>query len=119
MLPYPNATSRRPVDDGGHPRANANLVRVHPEIAGDVLVDVGVRIDHAGDHELIPRVDGASGGARDPGRHLRNLSAFHGDVTDTIDAGGGIDHAAAPHNQVELRHCISWPLNLSPGNQAA
>src|SRR5262249_61451396 len=50
------------VDDGGDARANANLVRVHPEVAGDVLVDVAVRVDHARDHDLIPGVDGARGG---------------------------------------------------------
>src|SRR5262249_49075280 len=49
------------VDDGGDARANANFVRVHPEIAGDVLVDVGVRVDHAGNHQLISRVDRANG----------------------------------------------------------
>jgi hypothetical protein len=95
------------VDDGGHARANADLVRVHAEVAGDVLVDVAVRIDHARDHELAPRVDRASGRARDPRRHLRNRSVFHGDVVDTVDALGGIDHAAAADDQVELRHCVS------------
>src|SRR5262245_37442547 len=100
------------VDDGSHPRTNANLVRVHPEVAGDVLVDVAVRVDHAGDHEPVPRVDRASGRAHDPRRHLRNSSVFHGDVMDAIDAGGGIDHAAAAHNQVELRHCVSWSRRL-------
>src|SRR5215475_15994079 len=92
------------VDDGGDARANANLVRVHPEVAGDVLVDVAVRVDHAGDHELIPGVDGARGGTRDPRRHLRNRSAFYRDVVKTVDSGGGIDHTAAADNQVELHH---------------
>src|SRR5262245_59034600 len=64
------------VDDGGNARANADLVRIHPEIAGDVLVDVGVRVDHAGRSELIPRVDRASSCARDLGRHLRDRSVF-------------------------------------------
>src|SRR5881397_4349885 len=95
------------VDDGGHARANANLVRVHPEVAGDVLVDVAVRVDHAGNHEPIPRVDRASGRARDPRRHLRNRSTFYRDVMKTIDPGGGIDHTAATDNQVELRHSVS------------
>src|SRR5262249_35024034 len=95
------------VDDGRDARANANLVRVHPEVAGDVLVDVAVRVDHAGDHELIPCVDGTSASTRDPRRHLRNPSVFHGDVMKTIDPGGGIDHTAAADNQVELRHCVS------------
>src|SRR5438445_7572542 len=95
------------VDDSGHAGANANLVRVHPEVAGDVLVDVAVRVDHAGDHELVPRVDRASGHARNPRRHLRNPSVFHGDLMKTIDPGSGIDHTAAADNQVELRHCVS------------
>src|SRR5262245_94804 len=60
------------VHDGGHPRTNADLVRVHPEVAGDVLVDVAVRVDHAGDYELVPRVDRASRPAHNPRRHLRN-----------------------------------------------
>src|SRR5262245_49473066 len=68
------------VDDGGHPRTDANLVRVHPEVARDVLVDVAVRVDHAGDHELVARVDRASGRARDPRRHLSNRAVFHGDI---------------------------------------
>src|SRR5881628_2515878 len=95
------------VDDGGDARANANLVRVHPEVAGDVLVDVAVRVDHAGDHELIPRVDRASGRARDPRRHLRDRSVFYGDVVGTIDTRRGIDDATAADDQVELRHCVS------------
>ena len=109
------------VDDGGHARANANLVRVHPEVAGDVLVDVAVSVDHAGDHELIPCVDGARGRARDPrALHLCNPSVFYCDVMKTIDPGGGIDHTAAADNQVELRHCVSphsvhtLSLNESP-----
>src|SRR5215475_15380814 len=68
------------IDDGRHARTNANLIRVHPEVAGDVLVDVAMRVDHAGDHELIPRVDRASGGTRDPRRHLRDRSALYRDV---------------------------------------
>src|SRR6266850_1698891 len=76
------------VDDRGHTRANANLVRVHPEVAGDVLVDVAVRVDHAGDHEPVPRVDRASGRARDPRRHPRDRSVFYGDVVDTIETRG-------------------------------
>src|SRR5262245_50200406 len=94
------------VDDGGHPRTNANLVRVHPEVAGDVLVDMTVRVDHAGDHELIPCVNRTSGGPRDPRRHPRNRSVFHGDVIGTIDARRGIDDATAADDQVELRHCL-------------
>jgi hypothetical protein len=95
------------VDDGGHARANADFVRVHPEVPGDVLVDVAVRIDHPGDHELLPRVQGAGGRARDPRRHLRDRAALHGQVADTIDALGGIDHTATADDQVELRHCVS------------
>src|SRR4030095_177199 len=95
------------VDDGGDARANANLVRVHPEVAGDMLVDMAVRVDHAGDHKLVPRVDRASGHARDPRRHLRTRSALYGDVMTTVDPGGGIDHTPATDNQVELRHSVS------------
>src|SRR5204863_366812 len=95
------------VDDGGHARANADLIRVHSEVPGDVLVDVAVRIDHAGDHELVPRIDRASGHARDPRRHLRNFAVLHGDVVDTIDVRGRIEDAAAADDQVELRHCVS------------
>src|SRR5205807_1627656 len=58
------------VDDGSHARANADLIRVHSEVPGDVLVDVAVCIDHAGDDETVPRVDRAGGRARDPRRHL-------------------------------------------------
>src|SRR5262249_32665844 len=83
------------VDHGGDARANAYLVRVHPEVAGDVLVDMAVRVDHARDHELIPCVDAACGHARDPRRHLCDRSAFDRDVMKTIDPGGGIDHTAA------------------------
>ena len=89
------------------PERNAHLVRVHPEVAGDVLVDVAVRVDHAGDHELVARVDRASGRARNLGRHLRNRSVFDRDIMDTIDPRGGIDHAATADEQVERRHCVS------------
>jgi len=101
------------VDDGGHARANADLIRVHPEVPGDVLVDVAVRIDHAGDDETVPRVNRAGGRARDPRRHLRNPAIFHGNVADTIDGVGRIDHATAAYDQVELRHCVS-PITLAP-----
>src|SRR5215470_6836987 len=94
------------VDDRGDARANANLVRVHPEITGDVLVDVGVRVDQTGGHQLIPRVDRAGGRARHLARHLRDRSVFHRDVMDTIDPRGGIDHAATADDQVERRHGI-------------
>src|SRR4026207_2452851 len=48
-----------------------------------------------------PPVGRAGPPARDPRRPLRNRSVFHGDVMDTIDTRGGIDHAAAADNQVE------------------
>jgi hypothetical protein len=72
----------------------------HSEAAGDVLVDVAARVDHAGNHEPAPRVDRAAPLPLDPGHQLR-------DDVDTVDALGEINHATAADNQIELRHCVS------------
>ena len=38
-------------------RVHADHIRVEPEGAGDVLIDVGVRVDHPWQHELARDVD--------------------------------------------------------------
>ena len=77
------------------------------EVAGHVLIDEAVGVDHAGDHEPAPRVDGASRRARDPRRHLRNRSTLHPDAMDAVDALTGVDDAAAADDQIELCHADS------------
>ena len=55
----PDGHAARPalVDQGGRRRAYPDHVRVQPELSGDVLVDVGVGVDHPGDHELARHAD--------------------------------------------------------------
>src|SRR5882757_10810255 len=105
------------IDQGRHAGLHADHVRVHSEAAGDVLIDMRMRIDQPGQHQLAGDVDHLSGaGRQNVGLYGGDLAIADGDVPDPIDARGRADHAAAAQKLVESgadRHERS-PLS-SPG----
>src|SRR5262249_665726 len=86
---------------------DAHHIGVETEAPGDIAVDVGVGVDHAGQHQLAARVDHLLGGRRnDALADLRNLAARDGDVHHAVDAGGRADHVSALQEDVVSGGCV-------------
>ena len=92
------------IDNGGDAGAHADHVRVEAEAAGDVAVDVGVGVDHAGQHELAADIHHFGGrGGEDGLGHRGDAPVAHRDVADAVDAGSRADHAATAQEKVVPR----------------
>lgn len=60
------------------------------------MIDVGVRVDQPGQHQLAANVDDLPGaGRQNVVRDRGNLAVADRDILDAIDAGGRTDHATA------------------------
>ena len=114
------------IDQCRHAGLHAHHVGIHAEAAGDILIDMRMRIDQPRQHQLAGYIDHLSGaGRQDVGLHGRDLAIANGDVPDAIDAGGRADHAAAAQKLVEggadghERSPLSPPAALVPARQNA
>ena len=91
------------VEERGDSGMHSDQVGVQPEAAGDVLEDMAVRVDQAGQHELAGNVRHLPGRR---GNDVRsdggNFSVFDGDVEGAVDALRRIDHAPAAQQKVVL-----------------
>jgi hypothetical protein len=75
------------VDYRGHARAHADHVGRQPETAGDVLIDVAVRVDHPRQHQLARDIHHLSGGRWDDAVLDGGDSPIaDGNVLDAVDA---------------------------------
>ena len=89
------------VDHRGDAGMHAHHVGIQAEAAGDVMIDVGVRVDHAGKHQPPTNVDGLLGGGRqDVFLHGGDLAVADGDVHHAVDAGRGTNDVSAAKQQI-------------------
>ena len=66
------------VDQRGHAGVHADQIGIHAETAADIAVDMGVGVDHAGQHDAPTHVDGFLGARRqDVLLHGRDLAVTH------------------------------------------
>ena len=89
------------VDQGRGRRPHPDHVRVESELAGDVLVDVRMGIDHSGDDELARDVDHlrcTAGGERRLDR--ADASGEKSDIEPSVAPRRGVDDGASPENRV-------------------
>ena len=99
------------VDQRGDARADSDHVGLETESPGDVLVDVGVRVDEAGQDQSVMDVDDL--GRRRPGevcRHRGDPAVPHGDVERAVDPAGRIDDPAPAKQEIVLRHASAPPV---------
>ncbi len=90
------------IDQRGHAGLDADHIGVHAEAPGDVLIDMGVGVDQAGQDDLAGDVDDLFGAGReDIGLHCGDLAVTDRYVFQAVDSGGRIDHAASAQEQVE------------------
>ena len=91
------------VHHGGDAGLDADHVGVQAEPAGDVLIDMGVGIDHAGDDDLAADIDQLSRGIGGQCVLDRGDAAVaDGDVGNAVATRRGIDHTSAAQQQIEL-----------------
>ena len=90
------------IDHGRHAGPDPHQIGIHAERAGDMFVDVGVRVDHPGDHEPVTDVERLRSRALlDRGEHRGDLPVADADVEAAVDPTRGVDHAAAAQHEVE------------------
>ena len=103
-----HAAGAVPIDQGRHAGLHADYVGVEPEAAAVMLIDMGMRVDHAGYHQAIADVDGLGRGIRqDILLHRSDPTVGHGDVHHPIDAHRRVDHMPALKNLRLRRHLIA------------
>ncbi len=89
------------VDDCRYARAHADHVGVQAEPAGHILVDMGMRVDEARQHELAGYVDRLRCAARKDRRpDCGDAAAANGDIADSVDARSRTYDAAAAKQEV-------------------
>jgi hypothetical protein len=88
------------VDHGGDAGVDAHHVGIEAEPAADVAIDVGVGVDHAGQHQLAAHVGGRARRSWQVLAHGGDFAAAHGDIHDAIEALGRIDDAAASQDEI-------------------
>lgn len=97
------------VDDRRDCRADPNHVGRQAEPAGDVLVDVRVRVDQAGGDDFSGRVEHLfRGGGGQVLLNRDDFSVSDGHVGHAVTPGGRVDHPAATQQQIEA--LIHWGL---------
>jgi hypothetical protein len=74
---------------------NAAQVGIESEAAGHMFVDMGVRIDQAGQHQLSAAVDDVGAGRHGVGPDRGDAAVCHPQVADGVKSRGRIDHPAA------------------------
>ncbi len=90
------------IHQGCHARPHADHVGVHTETSRDILIDMRVGIDQAGQHDLAGDVDDFAGaGRQDVGLDGCDLAAANGDILQPVHAGRRIDDPSATQQQVE------------------
>src|SRR5262245_4244130 len=104
------------IDERRHAGPNADLVGIHPEIAGHVLVHVRVGVDHAGQDQTATHVQAPTRTPGDSGRDFHDAAVADADVECSVDAPGRIDHAAATKNQIHRIHVSSSALHPDPAS---
>ena len=131
-----HATRPALVDERGDAGTHADHVGVEAELAGDVFVDMGVGVDHAGGDDLAGEIDAlARGGLRQVGRDGGDLAAGDGDVAAAVHAGCRIDqrsareqdvirklqrvHDAPPHAGIFVSIPTNWPARHDQRRGAA
>ena len=85
-------------DAGPH----AHHVGIQAEAAGDVLIDVGVRVDHAGGDDLPADIDHLLRVVRGKRRFdRRDATVADADIGDAVATRRGIDHPSTTQQQIE------------------
>ena len=91
------------VHDRGDTGSHAHHIGVQAEAAGDVLIDMGVRVDHPGSDDLARDIDHLLCGIRGQRRFdRRDATAADGNIRDAVATRRGIDHPPATQQQIEL-----------------
>jgi hypothetical protein len=98
------------IDDRGDAGMHPDHVGLEPEAARDVLVDVGMRIDHSGKHQLARDIDDcASRASENSIFDRRDGSVADADVLDAVDARGRRDHPAAAQDEIKAPTVVHSP----------
>ena len=91
-----HATRPTLIDQRGNTGAHADHIRVQAKSAGDMLVNMGVRIDHSGGDNLTRDIqDFVRRLAGDRGFDRRDDAIPNADIGNAVASGCRIDHPAA------------------------
>ena len=89
------------VDQRGDAGAHADHVGVQAKAPGDILINVSVRVDQAGQHQLAGDVDHlARAGRQDRRFDCGDFAVADRNVANAIDAGGRTDDAPAAQKEI-------------------
>jgi len=92
------------IDHGGDTGPHTDHVRVQPEAAGDILVDMRVSIDQAGQNQLAGNVDHLAGTRRqDRLCNRSDLAIADRDITEPVDLRGRANNAATSQQEIIFR----------------
>src|SRR5580658_2817785 len=89
------------IDDGGDAGADADEIRVEAEIARDMLVDMGMRVDEAGRDDEALGVDDFGAAGVECWRDCRDAALADGDIANGVDPVLRVDDSAASDDSVE------------------
>ena len=97
-----HATRPAVIHQGGDAGAHADQVRVEAEAAADMLIDMGVGVDHAGQHQQTRRVHGLGAIGREAFADRFDAPVADGHVADAVNSGGRIDDGAPLEDEVSI-----------------